>query len=62
MTDEEVNIRANERAKCAQQMRDFAAFYVEKWAKNGVDSKAEGWAILQAAYDLTTSVRAPTVT
>lgn len=57
MTEEE--IRADERAACAQQMRDFANFYVEKWDRIGIESKAEGWAILQAAHDLEHSKRAP---
>jgi hypothetical protein len=51
----ETEIRADERARCAQQMRDFATFYVQKWEQMGVDSKAEGWAILQAAQDLSTA-------
>jgi hypothetical protein len=48
----ESEIRADERAKCVAQVRDFSNRYVEKWESAGVDSKAEGWAILMASFDL----------
>ena len=49
----EVLVRADERMRCRLQVEQFARDYVNKWADHE-DARAQGWAILQAAHDLTT--------
>jgi hypothetical protein len=48
--------RTAEREKCAAEVEAFAIAYVEKWERifkgRGEATKAQGWAILQAAAAL----------
>lgn len=45
-------IRDDERVRCRRQLEQFARRYVMEW-KETAGAKAQGWAILQAADDLT---------